>query len=431
MLDRYLQRWFQLREHGTTLRQELIAGLTTFVTVVYIVAVHSAILSDAGIPVTAGVVATVFASCVGCLLVGLWANAPIVMVPGMGINVLFTYTFVQKMGLAWSEALAVVLVSGVLFVWVAFSPLSGVLQRAVPGSLKEAITVGIGLLLTLIGLQKGGLVVSDPRTLLALGDLGEPQVLVTCATLAIGLVLYVRKVTGSLLLTLATGTVLGIFSGLTETGGGAALSLDAYSLLFGGFSFSSWLTLPFWVAVFSLTMVITFENFGLIQGQLKMLQRKDESSRVLKAASLSTLSCGWLGTSPTVAAVETAAGITAGGRTGLTAVTTGLLFLGTLALAPWMGMIPDSAVAPILILIGGLMLENIRWIPLQDFSEGFPAFLIIALIPLSQSIPDGIAFGFVAYALLKLGAGRGREVPAPMYIISGLFLVHLILRGLI
>lgn len=430
-MNHFFQRWFQLKEHGTTIQRELMAGLTTFVTVVYIVAVNSSILSDAGIPVAAGVVATVLASCAGSLLVGLWANAPIVMVPGMGINVLFTYTFVQKMGLSWAEALAVVLVSGLLFTWVAFSPLSGVLQRTVPGSLKEAITVGIGLLLTLIGLQKGGLVVSDPRTLLALGDLGEPRVLVTCATLVIGLVLYVRKVPGNLLLTLAAGTVLGMLSGLTETGGEQTLSLGAYHQLFGGFSFAGWLTLPFWVAVFSLTMVIIFENFGLIQGQLEMLQRKDHSPRVLKAASLSTLTCGWLGTSPTVATVETAAGITAGGRTGLTAVTTGLLFLVTLVAAPWIGMIPDSAVAPILILIGGLMLENIRRIPLQDFTEGFPAYLIIALIPLSQSIPDGIAFGFVAYPVLKLAAGRGRDVSASLYIISGLFLVHLILRVII
>lgn len=430
-MNHFFQRWFQLKEHGTTIRRELMAGLTTFVTVVYIVAVNSSILSDAGIPVAAGVVATVLASFAGSLLVGLWANAPIVMVPGMGINVLFTYTFVQKMGLSWAEALAVVLVSGLLFTWVAFSPLSGVLQRTVPGSLKEAITVGIGLLLTLIGLQKGGLVVSDPRTLLALGDLGEPRVLVTCATLVIGLVLYVRKVPGNLLLTLAAGTVLGMLSGLTETGGEQTLSLGAYHQLFGGFSFAGWLTLPFWVAVFSLTMVIIFENFGLIQGQLEMLQRKDHSPRVLKAASLSTLTCGWLGTSPTVATVETAAGITAGGRTGLTAVTTGLLFLVTLVAAPWIGMIPDSAVAPILILIGGLMLENIRRIPLQDFTEGFPAYLIIALIPLSQSIPDGIAFGFVAYPVLKLAAGRGRDVSASLYIISGLFLVHLILRVII
>ncbi|GGA55398.1 permease [Kroppenstedtia guangzhouensis] len=405
-----------------------MAGLTTFVTVVYIVAVNSTILSDAGIPVEAGVVATVLASCAGSLLVGLWANAPIVMVPGMGINVLFTYTFVQKMGLSWSEALAVVLVSGVLFTAVAFSPLSGVLQKSVPGSLKEAITVGIGLLLTLIGLQKGGLVVSDPRTLLALGDLGEPRVLVTCATLVIGLILYARKVPGSLLLTLAAGTVLGIFTGLTGTGGEQTHSFEAYHQLFGGFSFAGLLTLPFWVAVFSLTMVIIFENFGLIQGQLEMLRRREESPQVLKSASLSTLSCGWLGTSPTVATVETVAGITAGGRTGLTAVTTGLLFLLTLFAAPWIGMIPDSAVAPILILIGGLMLESIRRIPLQDFTEGFPAYLVIALIPLTHSIPDGIAFGFVVYPLLKLAAGRGKDVPIPLYIISGLFLLHLILR---
>lgn len=424
----FLQKYFHLEDHDTTIRKELTAGLIGFVTVVYIVAVNASILADAGIPLEAGILATVLTSFAGALLMAFWANTPIVLVPGMGINALFTYTLVHSMGLSWQEALAAVFVSGLAFVFVAFTRAGVRLAQVIPASLKDAITVGIGLFLTFIGLQKGGVIVTSPSTFVALGDLASPPVMVTLVTLLVALVLFIRNVPGNFLITIAVGTGHGMLFGLTKPGEAeAALSFDSYAQVFGGLSFDRLLSLPFWFGVFSLTMVIVFENIGLIHGHTAMLGRPEKYRRALQANAVSAACAGLLGTSPTVSSVESAAGIAAGGRTGLTSLTTGLLMLAALFFLPVVKMIPDSAIAPVLIIIGALMLQHVQSINLRDFSEGFPAFLIIALIPLSYSIVDGIAFGFIVYPLLKVALGRRKEVPVLLYVISGLFLLNMLL----
>ncbi|MED1951104.1 NCS2 family permease [Brevibacillus centrosporus] len=422
-----MENIFHLRACDTTIRRELMAGFISFVTIVYIVAVNASILQDAGIPMEAGILATVFTAFAGALLMAFWANAPIILVPGMGINALFTYTLCHTMGLSWQEALAAVFVSGILFAVIAFSRAATVLSRAIPASLKEAITVGIGLFLTFIGLQKGGLIVTNPSTFVALGELSSPHVIVTLATLVITLILFVRNVPGNFLIGIAAGTGLGFLFGIVTPGGGSSFSFAEYANVFSGFSFGGIWTLPFWIATFSLAMVIVFENIGLIHGHTAMAGQPQKFRRALQANAVSAALSGMLGSSPTVATVESAAGIAAGGRTGLTSLVTGTLLLGSLGLIPLVKMIPDGAIAPVLIIIGALMLQNVQNINLKDFSEGFPAFLIIAIIPLSYSIVDGIAFGFVAYPLLKLALGKRREVPALMYVISGLFLLNLVL----
>ncbi|WP_411504521.1 NCS2 family permease [Brevibacillus centrosporus] len=422
-----MENIFHLRACDTTIRRELMAGFISFVTIVYIVAVNASILQDAGIPMEAGILATVFTAFAGALLMAFWANAPIVLVPGMGINALFTYTLCHTMGLSWQEALAAVFVSGILFAVIAFTRAATVLSRAIPASLKEAITVGIGLFLTFIGLQKGGLIVTNPSTFVALGELSSPHVIVTLATLVITLILFVRNVPGNFLIGIAAGTGLGFLFGIVTPGGGSSFSFAEYANVFSGFSFGGIWTLPFWIATFSLAMVIVFENIGLIHGHTAMAGQPQKFRRALQANAVSAALSGMLGSSPTVATVESAAGIAAGGRTGLTSLVTGTLLLGSLGLIPLVKMIPDGAIAPVLIIIGALMLQNVQNINLKDFSEGFPAFLIIAIIPLSYSIVDGIAFGFVAYPLLKLALGKRREVPALMYVISGLFLLNLVL----
>jgi AGZA family xanthine/uracil permease-like MFS transporter len=422
-----MENIFHLRACDTTIRRELMAGFISFVTIVYIVAVNASILQDAGIPMEAGILATVFTAFAGALLMAFWANAPIILVPGMGINALFTYTLCHTMGLSWQEALAAVLVSGILFAVIAFTRAATVLSRAIPASLKEAITVGIGLFLTFIGLQKGGLIVTNPSTFVALGELSSPHVIVTLATLVITLILFVRNVPGNFLIGIAAGTGLGFLFGIVTPGGGSSFSFAEYANVFSGFSFGGIWTLPFWIATFSLAMVIVFENIGLIHGHTAMAGQPQKFRRALQANAVSAALSGMLGSSPTVATVESAAGIAAGGRTGLTSLVTGALLLGSLGLIPVVKMIPDGAIAPVLIIIGALMLQNVQNINLKDFSEGFPAFLIIAIIPLSYSIVDGIAFGFVAYPLLKLALGKRREVPALMYVISGLFLLNLVL----
>ncbi|MFD3447883.1 NCS2 family permease [Microbacteriaceae bacterium 4G12] len=421
------EKTFHLSNHQTTPRQELLAGITSFFTIVYIMIVNATILSDAGIPLEAGILATVFSSFVGCLIMAFRANVPIILVPGMGVNAFFTYTIVQSMGLSWQEALAAVFVSGLLFIVTAFTPLAKILSETIPKSLKEAITVGIGVFLAFIGLQKGGLVVANSSTAVALGSFRDFHVLATLLTLVVALVLFIRNVKANFLWTIAIGTLIAWMFGLVDIHqqAGTHFSLANYASVFGAMSFSKLSSVTFWIATFSLSMVLIFENMGLLHG---MLERENTFQRAFQSNAISVLTCALFGTSPTVSTIESTAGITAGGKTGLTALTSGVLFLVSLFALPFVKMIPGSAIAPILIIIGGLMIVNIQNINLHDFSEGFPAFLIIIMIPLTYSIADGIAFGFIAYPLLKVALGKRNEVRKPLYIIASLFFLTFILH---
>lgn len=422
-----LDQLFHLKKNRTSVKQEIIAGMTTYFTCAYILAVNAMILSDAGIPLEAGVIATALSSFVGCLLMAFWANSPIVLIPGMGVNAFFVYTIVQSMGLSWQSALGAVFVSGIIFVLFAFTPITTSLAKAIPQSLKDAITVGIGLFLTFIGLQKGGIIIKSETTYVAMGNLGSLHVEITLICLMIALILFVRNVKGSFLISMLAGTILAILTGEVKWTDWKAseFSFGSFSDLWGAISLSDMVTLPFWIACFSLLMIILFENMSLIQG---LIPDQLKFKRSYQTTAISTMLSGVFGTSPTVASVESAAGIAAGGRTGLTSITSGVLFLLSLLFLPFVKLIPDSAVAPILIIIGALMIQHIQSIPLQDFSEGFPAFLIIVLIPLTASIADGIAFGFIAYPVMKLALGKAREIPALMFVLSGLFLLNFLLH---
>lgn len=428
----WMDQFFGLQENGTTVKREITAGLVGFFTVVYIIAVNSLILSEAGMPLEAAIVATIAASVFGCLLMGFWGNVPILLVPGMGINALFSYTMVQSMGLSWQEALAVVFVSGVIFVAVAFTRFAKILSAAVPHSLKEAITVGLGLFLMLIGLEKGGIVERGTSSILALGSLAEAQVLATVLTFLIAIVLFIRNVPGNFLITIVVGTAIASFFGLIDFGSMNESSINAAEAfaVFGALSFGNILSMTFWVAVFSLTMVLVFENIGLVHGQVAFIERPEKFGRAFQATSVSAMTSGIFGTSPTVATVESAAGMTAGGRTGLTTITAGLLFLVASFFIPVIKLIPDSAIAPILIIIGGLMLQNIKNLDMKDMTESFPALLIVALIPFTYSIADGIAIGFILYPILKIATGRSREVTPILYVIAGLFLANFVFHYL-
>ncbi|MBT2569989.1 NCS2 family permease [Planococcus sp. ISL-110] len=428
----WMDRFFGLQENGTTVKREMTAGLVGFFTVVYIIAVNSLILSEAGMPLEAAIVATIAASVFGCLIMGFWGNAPILLVPGMGINALFSYTMVQSMGLSWQEALAVVFVSGVIFVAVAFTRFAKMLSAAVPHSLKEAITVGLGLFLMLIGLEKGGIVERGTSSILALGSLAEAQVLATVLTFLVAIVLFIRNVPGNFLITIVVGTVIASFFGLIDFGSMSESSINATEAfaVFGALSFGNILSMTFWVAVFSLTMVLVFENIGLVHGQVAFIEHPEKFGRAFQATSVSAMTSGVFGTSPTVATVESAAGMTAGGRTGLTTITAGLLFLVASFFIPVIKLIPDSAIAPILIIIGGLMLQNIKNLDMKDMTESFPALMIVALIPFTYSIADGIAIGFILYPVLKIATGRWREVSPALYVIAGLFLANFVFHYL-
>ncbi|WP_100334165.1 NCS2 family permease [Bacillus alkalisoli] len=415
--------YFDLPGHETTLKREMTAGLISFFTIVYIIAVNATILAEAGIPMEAAIIGTIVTCVIGCLLMGFWANAPIILVPGMGINAMFTYTLVHSMGLSWQEALGVVVVSGVIVTIVSFTRLSQMLLEAIPTSLKHGITVGLGLFLTLIGLEKGGLIMKGDNSLLMLGDVTSPMVITTILSIIIAVFLFMRNVPANFLISIVASTVIASLLGVVsfQEMGGGALPLESYVSLFGAVSFAKIGELAFLVAVFSLTMVLLFENIGLINGHLNMTKRPEKFKRSFQANGISILTSGITGSSPTVSTVESAAGIAAGGRTGITAIVTGSLFVLSIFAIPFIKIIPGSAIAPILIIIGVLMLQSVKQIDFQDLSEGFPAFLIIVMIPFSYSIADGIAFGFIAYPLVKLALGKAKEVSAPLYVIAGLF----------
>lgn len=425
-----MERFFKLKAHNTTMGKEFSAGIISYITVVYIIIVNATILSAAGIPLEAGIIATILTVFVGCMIMGLWSNTPILVIPGMGLNAMFTYTIVQSGGFSWQEALAMVFVSGVLFMILAFTPLAKTIITSIPDSLKEAITVGIGILLILIGFDNSGIITNSEHTLLAIGDLSTPTALITFIGLIVTVVLFMHNVPGNLLLSIVFTSLLSVLFGEFAWGDQdwQMPSFAEYGNVFGQLSWGQSGNFVFWLTAFSLAMVVIFENIGLIHGHTKMLNQTQKSKKALQANAISVATAGIFGTSPTVASVESAAGITAGGRTGLTSVVTGLFFLASIVLIPVIKMVPESAVSPVLILIGVLMLQNITHIKLDDLLESFPALLVIVLIPLTYSIADGMAIGFILYPLMKLLMGKGREIKPALYMIALLFLSNFVLQ---
>ncbi|MFD1850293.1 NCS2 family permease [Oceanobacillus bengalensis] len=418
-------------DKGSTIKREILAGCVSFFTIVYIIVVNSTILGDAGIPIEAAVWATILTSMVGCLIMGIWGNLPFILVPGMGVNAMFTYTFVHSMGLTWQEALAVVFLSGIFFVIIAFTKLSKILATSIPASLKDAISVGLGLFLALIGLEKSQIIVKGEHSLIQLGDIGSLEVIAFLLTFVIAIILFLRNVPANFLITILMGTFIAWIFGLVDTSemGSFGITAGDYGQVFAAMSFERIASLTFWVAIFSLTMVLVFEHIGLLSGQVSQINQPEKYSTGFRVSSVSTIFSSIFGSSPTVSTVEGAAGIAAGGRTGITSIVTGILFLLSIFFIPFVKIIPGSAIAPILIIIGGLMLQNVKNINLQDLSEAIPAFLIIIMIPFSYSIADGIAFGFIAYPLAKLVVGKSNQVSIPLYIVAGLFLINFILHG--
>ncbi|MBH0229231.1 NCS2 family permease [Halobacillus yeomjeoni] len=409
-------------------KKEFMAGLIGYFTTVYIVAVNSQILESAGLPLESGMVATILASAVGCLIMAIYANAPMVLIPGMGVNALFAYSIVEGSGLTFQQGLAVVLIASLIFLVTAFTRLGDWLKHAIPQSLKHAITVGLGLFLTLIGLEKGGLVVRGEHSLITLGNPSSAMVITSLLTLFIGIFLFTRNVPGNFLVTMIIGTIIAHFTGILGQPG-RMISLSEQSWVFMP-DFSVISQFGFWMAVFPLAIVLIFENMGLIHGQLNMLQQEDKFKRSYQATAFSALTSGFFGTSPTVSSAESAAVIASGGKSGRAAITMAVLFIGTLLFIPWISMVPSTAISPILIIVGALMVQNIKEIPMDQLSETMPAFLIIVMIPFTYSIADGMAFGFIAYPIVKFAMGRQRELSTPVVLIAMVFLIEFIMRTL-
>ena len=428
-----MDKIFKLKEHKTNLKTELIAGLTSFFAAVYIIVVNASILSDGGIAQEPLIIATVLASFIGCLLIAIISNTPLVLMPGMGINALFTYTIVLGMGLTFNQALGSVVMAGVLFLLIAITPLSKILDKSIPNSLKESITIGIGFFITFLGLQKSGLIVSDPSTIVKIGDLSDPRILFFIFIFILTVVLFAKNVPGNFLISIMAGTIIAIIFKFVDISN-LSFSLpkfEEYKNIFFNIDLSEILNIKFWISTFSLTLVLVFENIGLLHGQINgLLKSPQKQNKALNAIALSTIGCGLLGTSPSVSTVEGTAGIAAGGKTGLTSLISGLLLLISLLFITFINIIPNEVIAPILIIIGSLMIKGIIHIDFNDISEAIPSFLIIVLIPLTFSIIDGIAFGFISYTIMKIATKKYKDISIVMYLISFTFIIYLLLNAI-
>ena len=413
---------------GADVRKEVVAGLTGFFAISYIIIVNPMILADGGIPADLSVFATIFSSVLGCLIMAFYADAPIILTPGMGINAFFTYTVVASMGLAWQEALAISLAAGVLFAIVACTRLRTLLASAVPASLKTAITVGIGLFLVEIGLEKAQLIRRGTNTIIELGDLTNPMVLLSIFGLVLSLAFYLRRVTGGFVLAILIVSGVAWMLGLRDA---QPMTIELsriveYPALFAQFDFSHMMSVPFLLSVFSMAMIMIFESLGILEG---ILPDKSKFDRTFRGSAAAALCSSLLGTSPTVVAAESATGIASGGRRGIMALVAAILFAAALFFVPLLSFVPQAAIAPVIIITGAMMMQNLARMDFSDFTEWFPAFLIVVLIPLTGSISTGLAFGFTAWPLLKFLGGERKEVHAVSACLGILFFFNLVCQA--
>ena len=430
-----IARRFAFAERGTDLRTEILAGATTFLTMAYIVLVNPAILGQAGMPVAAVAAATCFAAGVASILMGLNANVPLALAPGMGLNAYFAFTVVGAMGVPWQTALGCVLVSGVAFLVLTLAGVRQMIVAAIPPHLFAAVAGGIGLFIGFIGLRNAGLVVSNPATSVALGDLHSPTVLLALFGLALIAVLNMWKVRGAMLIGIVATTILAALIGAVVFKPApyslAALGQTAFALdLAGVFGGAGKHGLGVVEILFVFLFVDLFDNLGTLVAVTKRagLIGPDgeipKLKRMLITDSIATMIGALAGTSTVTSYVESAAGVQAGGRTGMTAIVTGVLFLTAMFVAPWAQLVPLAATAPALILVGALMMAPLAEIAWDEPEVAIPAFLTVVMIPLTFSIANGLAFGITAHALLKLLRGKIGRDDVLLLILAALFVVR-------
>lgn len=442
------EKVFRLKENGTTPGREIVAGLTTFAAMAYILAVNPDILKNAGMPVPALVTATALSAAIATTGMALLTNFPLALAPGMGINAFFAFTICLGLGIPWPSALGLVFINGVIFLLLSVTGVREKILNAIPLELKIAISAGIGLFIAFIGLQNGGLIVTNPVTLVAMGDLTKPDVALFGAGVLLTCILVARNVPGAIILAMAAITVAGFF---VPDGKGSALTRVPEAIvswpaslepLFFQLNFDFVLSNPFKAlpVILTLLLVDLFDNIGTLIGVTRRAGIMDANGhvpkigRALVADSTAAIISSLLGTSTVVSYIESAAGVQAGGRTGLTALTTAGCFLLALFLTPLILMIPAVAVAPALVVVGIVMFEGVTDLDLRKFEIAAPAILTILTMPLTFSISTGIGIGLIALAALGIGAGRARRVTAVTYVLAGIFLLHffqpLILRFL-
>lgn len=429
--DGLLERLFQLARHGTTVKTELAAGLTTFITMAYIIFVNPNIMADAGVDHGAAFVATCLAAALGCFLMGLYANWPVGLAPGMGLNAFFTYTVVKTMNYSWEIALGSVFISGVLFMILTFSRIREWLLNSIPSSLRFAMGAGVGLFLGLIGLKTAGIVVANPATLVHVGDLTKPGPLLAAICFLMIAVLEYRRVFGGILIAILTVTVAGIGLGLVKFGGVSSMP-PSLAPTFLAMDVSGAFNVTMISVILAFLFVHMFDTAGTLMGvaQRAHLVRDDgrieNLSKAMKADSASSVVGAMLGVPPVTSYVESAAGVAAGGRTGLTAVTVGVLFIAAMFFAPLAGMIPAYATAGALIYVAMLMMGGLAHIDWKEHTETIPAIVTVIMMPLTFSVADGIALGFVTYVVMKVFTGRQKDVTLSLYALCLIFVAKFI-----
>jgi len=430
----FLERYFEFKHLGTNWRTEILAGITTFLTMAYIVIVNPAILAAAGVPLPAVTIATCLSAAFGSILMGVVARYPIALAPGMGLNAYFTYTVCLKMHIPWQTALGAVFLSGIIFLALTAAGIRQMILRSIPHELYAAVASGIGFFIAFIGFRNAGLIVSDPATFVGLGNIRNPSAALALFGLGLMVALEIKKVRGSILIGVVTTTAIAWALGLVHwvpAGGG----IHALSATFLKLDIRGALSKGLIEIIFVFFFVDLFDNLGTLVGVTKRagLIAANHSiprlSRILFADATATIFGSLTGTSTVTSYVESTAGVAAGGRSGVTAIVTGLLFLVAVGAAPFVGVVPAAATAPALILVGSLMLASITEIPWHEPLVAVPAFLTLILIPLTYSIANGLGFGIIAWAVLHVVTGNWRRQDWLLYILAVLFALRFVYLG--
>ncbi len=427
-----LNAYFKIKEKGSSVRTEIMAGGTTFMTMAYILAVNPAILSATGMDIGSVFAATAISSAIATIIMAFYANLPIGLAPGMGINAFFAYSVCLGMGYSWQFGLTVVLVEGFIFVFLTITNLRESILNCIPIALKKAISAGIGLFIAFIGLQASGIVVKHPATLVAMGDIASPQGFVAVIGLLAASIMLVRKIKGALLYSILFATFVGAFMGVTkidEISFSSFFSLPNVAPTFWQFDFSQILSMDTVIILSTLLFVDLFDTVGTLIGVATKGNMLDEQGRLPQAKqaffadAIGSIAAAVFGTSAVTSFVESASGVAAGGRTGLAALTIAILFLISLFLSPLFILIPSAATAPTLIIVGLFMISSLKDVDFDDYALSIPMFVTIIGIPLTYSIAHGIAWGIISYVFIFLLIGRIREVHPLAAILAIIFII--------
>jgi AGZA family xanthine/uracil permease-like MFS transporter len=428
---RSLERYFEFAALHADWKTEILAGFTTFMTMAYIIFVNPAILHETGMPLAAVTAATCLSAAVGSFLMGGLAKYPIALAPGMGLNAYFTYAVVKGMGVPWEAALGAVFLSGVAFLILTLVGIRQLIVSAIPFELHSAVAAGVGLFIAFIGLRNSGIIVPHPATTVTLGNLHEKGTVLALFGLMLIATLLARRVRGAMLIGILATTGIGLVTGVAKWAP-QSYSLGNLAATAGKLDIGATLKIGFVEIIFVFLFIDLFDNLGTLVAVGKKANLFDKANRIprlnriLVSDALATIVGAFSGTSTVVSYIESAAGVAAGGRTGVTAIVTGTLFIVALFVAPVVGVIPNAATAPALIIVGSLMVSAVGEIAWSDPEVAIPAFLTMMTIPLTFSIENGLAFGFTAYTLLKIFAGKFREVNWFVYVLTALFIARFV-----